>query len=738
MKFLIAARQKKNVDAFRPAIIRLLEQGHSVRLAMQGRDPLEDARVSDGLSVPGFSLESAPTARGDQWRTLAPLVRRVRDWLQYLGPAYAGADTLRLRVVDRLRTELGVNADAFGDGMIAGLAGAQVQRLGDVLEWIEAAMPSDRLHEDFIRRDMPDVVLVTPGVHFGSAQADIIKSARAAGVPVGMLVFSWDNLSTKGALHVAPDVMFVWNERQRSEAATLHGFPPERVIAVGAPRFDEFFTLAPVVPRARFLGPLGLDADAPTLLYLCSSRFVARHELPFVRRWLAAVRRSGDPSLARCNVIVRPHPDIPLLPDDEGDLVRWPALQRAEGRISRPFSDDRAVVLRTTYSTPQAFFECLYHSAAVVGLNTSAELEAGIVGRPVFTVVADDQAVTGQANTLHFHYLLRENGGFVVPAPTLDAHVADLAGALATPPDEAGIRAFVREFLRPGGDRPASEVLAEALVQHFEGRRQRAPEETVAVPQLPVARHAGFLRVAYPGSSLRVRATHETRKRRQGDELALDSETVAWLDTHVQPNDVVYDIGAGVGEYSLVAATHRNATVVAFEPGFATFKRLCDHILLNDCRQGIVPLSIVLGDRAGLLELLYTHVPGEDRHTLRPRPWRRRPYDAEAKYSQPVIAERLDDAIARYSLPRPTHIRIFVPRGADGVVRGAAATLRDPALKSVFVVAPRHEVRPALEQEVAASGLALVPPPRRTEHEQRLLFVREGAASRTYIPAVSR
>ena len=200
--------------------------------------------------------------------------------------------------------------------------------------------------------DRPDAVLVTPGVHFGSAQADFIKSARAAGIAVGMLVFSWDNLSTKGALHVPPDLMFVWNERQRTEAAALHGFPPERVVVVGAPRFDEFFELRPVLPRRRFHGPLALESDAPTLLYLCSSRFVARHEISFVRRWLAAVRASSDPVLRRCNVIVRSHPDIPFLEDDNAHVVMWPELPRAQGWVSQPFSDPHAIVLRTTYATP--------------------------------------------------------------------------------------------------------------------------------------------------------------------------------------------------------------------------------------------------------------------------------------------------------------------------------------------------------------------------------------------------
>src|SRR4051812_15931596 len=183
MKFLIVARQKKNVDSFRTTIARLLDQGHAVRLGLQDRDAGRDARVAEGFDSPLFSLEGAPTARGDQWRTQAPLVRRVRDWLQYLGPQYRGADKLRMRVVDRLRAELGIPDGTFGDGLVPGLAASQVERLGDTLARIEEGIPSDPLHEEFIARDRPDVVLVTPGVHFGSGQADFIKSAHAMGVP---------------------------------------------------------------------------------------------------------------------------------------------------------------------------------------------------------------------------------------------------------------------------------------------------------------------------------------------------------------------------------------------------------------------------------------------------------------------------------------------------------------------------------------------------------------------------
>jgi FkbM family methyltransferase len=741
MKFLFVARQKKNVDAFRKTIALLLAQGHTVRLAMQDREADSDARLIDGLDPARLSLEAAPTARGDDWRTQASLVRRLRDWAQYFGRDYARADRLRHRVVERLLAELGISDASFGDGLIPGLGESQAHRLQALLARIEATIPSDPLHREFIERDRPDVVIVTPGVHFGSAQADFIKSARAAGIPVWMLVFSWDNLSTKGALHVAPDLMFVWNERQRREAETLHGYPGERVIPVGAPRFDEFFALRPALSRQRFFDPLGLDADAPALLYLCSSRFVARHELSFIQKWLAAVR--ADPVLRRCNVMVRPHPDIHLLDTSDDEAVTWPGIQRAQGWVSRPFSDDRAIVLRTTYATPQAFFECLHHSSAVVGLNTSAELEAGIAGRRVFTVMADDAAVTGQANTLHFHYLLRENGGFVESAADLATHMRQLASAVESPQPDEVVRSFVQSFLRPRGDRPVAEVLSEEIDarsrgtgggEKGEGGRGKGEGERQEVSVSPAVldpgmRHAGIdkpmrrLRVAYSGSGLRVFATPETRKRREEGWLLLDADTVAWLDEYLQPTDVFYDIGAGIGDYSLIAATHRNALVVAIEPGFASYKRLCENMLLNDCRQSIIPLPLALGDRNGLLELQYTREPGEAHHRLKPKVWRRKPYDADSNYVQPVCADRLDEVIGRYELPRPAHVRIHA-RGADAVARGAIETLSHPAVKSVLVVAPRREIREALEQTLAASGLAAVPGPPRKERQQRLIFVR--------------
>jgi hypothetical protein len=110
----------------------------------------------------------------------------------------------------------------------------------------------------------------------------------------------------------------------------------------------------------------------------------------------------------------------------------------------------------------QVLYDTVFHSAAVVGLNTSAEIEAAIVGRPVFTII--DPEAGGQSGTLHFHYLLQANGGHVRLAETFDDHRRQLEGALAGAVDRGAIDSFIETFVRPRGrERPVSPLVADAI-----------------------------------------------------------------------------------------------------------------------------------------------------------------------------------------------------------------------------------------------------------------------------------
>jgi len=464
MRILLALKQRNYLNAFAGVVNELLRRDHAVRLAW----PDEDVSRPEEVTAAGdLSIEAWKPKRSDEWAPVAATVRRASDYLRYLEPAYRDAGKLRARAFDKLLHSLSHGDRAaepgWGDLGLA-LSDTERGRLQTIARLMEEAMPSDPGQEVLLRDWRPDLVLVSPLIDLGSAQTDIIKSAKRLGIPTGMLLFSWDNLSTKGSLHVLPDQMFVWNELQRQEAVELHGFPLERTHAAGAPRFDEFFALSAATDRAAFCAPLDFDPSQPILMYLGSSKFViTSRELPFIARWIAAIRESADPRLRECNILVRPHPDVKS-GDDEGtpQPVRWTGLE-GKGVVTRPFADPRALVLRTHYRRAQGFFEALTHSAAVVALNTSAALEAAIVGRPVFTILAGD-AADGQASTLHFRYLLASEGGCVTLASTLDEHRTQLTAALDDPGQPERLRAFATSFLRPAGwSLPASHVLADTI-----------------------------------------------------------------------------------------------------------------------------------------------------------------------------------------------------------------------------------------------------------------------------------
>jgi hypothetical protein len=203
--------------------------------------------------------------------------------------------------------------------------------------------------------------------------------------------------------------------------------------------------LRPSVDRDAYCRSLNLDAAAPIVTYLCSSEFVAGHEVAFVEQWIEEIRT--DPRLTSCNVIVRPHPR---------SVRQWSEVDLARhGRVG--------LSLSRVLNADQSLYDALYHSAAVVGLNTSAQIEAGILGKPVLTLLAPGFE-KGQQGTLHFRYLLREEGGFVELANDLAEHTAHLARAVTGGYDVDEIRRAVERFIRPEGwDRPATPILANAI-----------------------------------------------------------------------------------------------------------------------------------------------------------------------------------------------------------------------------------------------------------------------------------
>ncbi len=227
-------------------------------------------------------------------------------------------------------------------------------------------------------------------------------------------------------------------------------------------------------------------------------------------------------------------------------------------------------------------------------------------------------------------------------------------------------------------------------------RLRRVAERTViaAVRTLPprwraaVREHAVVVRpLDYAGTPIVLGIDslfeYDVRLRSCGKEPG----TVRWIEEWIKDGDVLYDIGANVGAYALIAAKIRpgKVTVYAFEPSFANYGELCRNVALNACEGTVVPLPVVLSDETVLGSFNHrSFVAGAAMHrfgaAIDPEGHAFQPL-----YKQPVLSYRLDDLIAAFGMPVPQHIKIDVDGLEPNVLAGAERTLRDPGVRTVLV-----------------------------------------------------
>jgi hypothetical protein len=439
--------------------IRMLaERGNEVVLAYDSPDKRRDASATAVESRPGIELAPPiPPARRRFEGGVAGL-RLAIDYVRYLDRRFAGSPYLRRRLEKYLRGPLLAPLARLPYGVPFARSALRA------LVALEGLVPSDRRVERAVAGLRPDVVFVTPLLgrsNRNRRQTDTVKAARRLRIPVGAGIATWDHLTTKGIIKAWPDRLFVWNEIQARDARELHFVPASHISVTGAPLFDGWFEREPALRRDEFLASIGLDAARRYVVYVGSSPNIAPPELeiPFVRSWLDAVRSRTD-----ICVLVRPHPY---------NVEAWAEVDLGERAEVAP---RRVPALPMTDADEALYFHSLSFSDAVVGINTTAMVEAFVVRKPVLTIETPEFRET-QAATLHFGNLRSAAGGALQEAATLEEHLDQLSIVLASPESyRNGIEGFLRTFVRPGGlDRPATEILCEELERLAEGDRSTRP-----------------------------------------------------------------------------------------------------------------------------------------------------------------------------------------------------------------------------------------------------------------------
>lgn len=168
--------------------------------------------------------------------------------------------------------------------------------------------------------------------------------------------------------------------------------------------------------------------------------------------------------------------------------------------------------------------------------------------------------------------------------------------------------------------------------------------------------------------------------------LTKEPETIDWIDSF-KPGEILWDIGANIGCYSLYAAK-KGHSILAFEPSAANYFLLQKNIEYNKLDKSIQAFCLAFSDTSdcGYLNMSSIQMGGAISNfgdVTGTVECADESYDV--KFSQGMISFSIDEFIRYYHIPPPNHIKIDVDGIENKIVRGAKHTLTDKNLKSLLI-----------------------------------------------------
>ena len=184
-----------------------------------------------------------------------------------------------------------------------------------------------------------------------------------------------------------------------------------------------------------------------------------------------------------------------------------------------------------------------------------------------------------------------------------------------------------------------------------------------------------------------------------------EKSTVSWIKNYINAEDVVLDIGANVGAYSLLIAKKlESGMVYAAEPEAGNFYRLNLNVRINRLSQEVIPVCIAFGNETKLGIFYLSDLQfGAACHALDiPKT---EGISFEPKYQQGIFAMRLDDWVELPSVNFPNHIKIDVDGLEKSIIQGGYNTLRDSRLKTLLIEVSFSPSKGEVEGLVEDAGL---------------------------------
>ena len=456
---------------YHESIVRpLCAAGHSVTVLFDRRWSSKepgDAAYQCAAQYPALRIDWS-LRRDDAWRPWLFPSREIRSYANYLRRD-GQAEFYTQRWLGYLpRAVRWVAGFALGRRAIASGWAESMYRA------IEDRAPADARIVAWLREERPDVVVVSPSNLRFAEETEYLKAAKALGIPTALPVLSWDNLSTKGLIHLPPDALLAWNGMHAEEAEAIHDIPRDRIVVTGAPFLDKWFSARSEEEDGRELArQTEIDLSRPFVLYLGSSANIASDESGLVRGLAKALRESDDPRLRGMTVLARPHGanQGPFKNMDEPNVQVWLRDQ----------------LLPDTEEGLAAFSAAIRRAVAVIGLNTTGMVDAVLADRPVIALLPEEYRQANASQAVHFKLLL--DAEIYERAATPQECVPLIRALETSDPRREARRRFALKYVRPQGlDRSAGEICARAIELLAEGktaaqiRAALASSETASAP----------------------------------------------------------------------------------------------------------------------------------------------------------------------------------------------------------------------------------------------------------------
>lgn len=191
-----------------------------------------------------------------------------------------------------------------------------------------------------------------------------------------------------------------------------------------------------------------------------------------------------------------------------------------------------------------------------------------------------------------------------------------------------------------------------------------------------------------------------------------EPQTIEWLDALTE-DDILWDVGANVGLYSVYASKFKGCQVIAFEPESQNYALLIENIVMNGVAQKCLPACLAISSHSEIGRLRLHQLTKGGAHNMfmgsSSQVIAMTENDNGQTIEQVVFGVSLDELIGAHNFEPPTHLKIDVDGLEPLIIDGAASLLKSASLRGILIEINRSSPRDMkIPQILADYGFKLV------------------------------